>query len=103
MAPDAATRQRLAEHLPGDYLLTSRVRHVLALFASAPGTPFTADAVYQVLASRGTPVSLSGVYRITRLLRQARLLECAPGRGGFGGGKHQFRLATPAGDGRADR
>ncbi|MDO9403053.1 MAG: transcriptional repressor [Polaromonas sp.] len=76
--------------------MTWRVRQVLDMFAASPGTVFTADAVYQTLVSRGTPVSLSCIYRITRQLSQTGLLACEPGRGGFGGGKHQFRMVQDA-------
>lgn len=74
--------------------LTPRLQRVLEVFEATPGKPLTADEVYQRLLARGTPVSLSAVYRMVRRLHAGRLLACAPGKPGFGGGKHLFWLAT---------
>ena len=71
-----------------------RPNRVLEVFEATPGRPLTADEVYQRLLARGTPVSLSAVYRMMRRLHADRLLACAPGKPGFGGGKHLFWLAS---------
>ena len=74
--------------------LTLRLQRVLEVFEATPAQPLTADEVYQCLLARGTPASLSAVYRMVRRLNAARLLACAPGKPGFGGGKHLFWLAS---------
>lgn len=77
--------------------LTPQLRRILEVFEGTPAKPLTADEVYQRLLARGTPVSLSGVYRMMRRLHADRLLACAPGKPGFGGGKHLFWLASVQG------
>lgn len=72
--------------------LAPRLLQVLEVFKAAPGTPLTANEVYRVLLGHGTPASLAAIYRTTRRLHEAGLLECAPGKPGFGGGKHRFWL-----------
>jgi Fe2+ or Zn2+ uptake regulation protein len=79
--------------LPAQQTLAPRLLRVLEVFKSAPGTPLTANEVYRILLERGTPASLAAVYRTARRLHEAGLLECAPGKPGFGGGKHRFWLA----------
>jgi DNA-binding IclR family transcriptional regulator len=79
---------------PPPLALTPRLQKVLDVFEATPGKSLTADEVYQRLLARGTPVSLSAVYRMVRRLQDARLLACAPGKPGFGGGKHLFWLAA---------
>lgn len=81
--------------LPPSEAAAPRLLRVLEVFKAEPGVPLTANEVYQLLLVRGTPVSLSAVYRMTRRLHEAGLLECAPGKPGFGGGKHRFWLAQP--------
>ena len=71
-----------------------RLNRVLEVFEATPDKPLTADEVYQCLLARGTPVSLSAVYRMMRRLHADRLLACMPGKPGFGGGKHLFWLAS---------
>lgn len=79
--------------LPAPQMLAPRLLRVLDVFKAAPGMPLTANEVYQRLLERGTSASLSAVYRMARRLYEAGLLECAPGKPGFGGGKHRFWLA----------
>lgn len=74
--------------------LTPRLQRMLSVFEATPDEPLTADQVYQRLLARGTPVSLPAVYRMMRRLHGAQLLACAPGKPGFGGGKHLFWLAS---------
>lgn len=79
---------------PALTLRLQRLNRVLEVFEATPGKPLTADEVYQCLLARGTPVSLSAVYRMMRRLHADRLLACMPGKPGFGGGKHLFWLAS---------
>ncbi|SFV00890.1 Ferric uptake regulator family protein [Polaromonas sp. YR568] len=72
--------------------LTPRLQQVLAVFEATASEPLTADEVYQRLLARGTPASLSAVYRMVRRLHEDRLLACTPGKPGFGGGKNLFWL-----------
>jgi Fe2+ or Zn2+ uptake regulation protein len=93
MQQQSATGQALGRLRPAPQALAPRLLQVLEVFRAAPGTPLTANEVYRILLERGTPASLSAVYRTTRRLHEAGLLECAPGKPGFGGGKHRFWLA----------